>query len=425
MSIRRQESVLRFGSAYVKDADHGPAPHHMNGGSEEQDVIRAIHGVEEEDPGFAHHKTMVFSLVVAIMATFVLTIVNVILNSTIPYKPNSPGLPGVMPSLGDPKVLLGVVPGWAPYTTLVRNASTGEMQLSGALVEMAKGMESVCKVQVEMVQATWGDCVVNDGPGTALAMGVYHACLGYTHAFGQRSRQLEFSEAALRKDSRPAGLLVRLDSSKDPIDRNNAALTGKEQNLNGTKIAYVDKPHGMFPTEDGFHMSKNTCTNRTRYWTGEETAVDKQWYTMHAYSSEDAALSAVMAQTVDAAWIFADTAGDRNGCPAGSTDPYNCDLWRAGLGERFAYIHTGVTDIAYNGTTLAVAKKGAGIAPLINMCLERFQLTKTYWEVCTKYNMLDECYPNAFFDAPDGSAAANATKDLTSECSSGYCKCPE
>jgi hypothetical protein len=78
------------------------------------------------------------------------------------------------------------------------------------------------------------------------------------------------------------------------------------------------------------------------------------------------------------------------------------------------------------GTTLAVAKKGAGIAPLINMCLERFQLTKvapprrapalraparraprrlrraraaqTYWEVCTKYNMLDECYPNAFFD---------------------------
>jgi hypothetical protein len=55
----------------------------------------------------------------------------------------------------------------------------------------------VCKVQVEMVQATWGDCVVNDGPGTALAMGVYHACLGYTHAFGQRSRQLEFSEAAL------------------------------------------------------------------------------------------------------------------------------------------------------------------------------------------------------------------------------------
>ena len=268
---------------------------------------------------------------------------------------------------------------------------------------------------------------------------------------------------------------------------------------------------------------------------------------MHAYSSEDAALSAVMAQTVDAAWIFADTvsagpactrtraahgaavgacgrramsrarpaqqptpdprrvaqAGDRNGCPAGSTDPYNCDLWRAGarprprvsfgwaarcsglcvggssppparavagLGERFAYIHTGVTDIAYNGaapapprsreqpprrgagrsrrategarrvedgggkliavpaagTTLAVAKKGAGIAPLINMCLERFQLTKvapprrapalraparraprrlrraraaqTYWEVCTKYNMLDECYPNAFFD---------------------------
>jgi hypothetical protein len=28
------------------------------------------------------------------------------------------------------------------------------------------------------------------------------------------------------------------------------------------------------------------------------------------------------------------------------------------------------------GTTLAVAKKGAGIAPLINMCFERFQLTK-------------------------------------------------
>jgi len=55
-SPHEQESVLRFGSAYVKDADHGPAPHHMNGGSEEQDVIRAIHGVEEEDPGFAHHK---------------------------------------------------------------------------------------------------------------------------------------------------------------------------------------------------------------------------------------------------------------------------------------------------------------------------------------------------------------------------------
>jgi len=99
---------------------------------------------------------------------------------------------------------------------------------------------------------------------------------------------------------------------------------------------------------------------------------------MHPYPSEDAALAAVMAQTVDAAWIFADTvsagpactrtraahgaavgacgrramsrarpaqqptpdprrvaqAGDRNGCPAGSTDPYNCDLWRAGARPR-------------------------------------------------------------------------------------------
>ena len=101
---------------------------------------------------------MVFSLVVAIMATFVLTIVNVILNSTIPYKPNSPGLPGVMPSLGDPKVLLGVVPGWAPYTTLVRNASTGEMQLSGALVELAKGMESVSAPPRDLQQDKAGAC---------------------------------------------------------------------------------------------------------------------------------------------------------------------------------------------------------------------------------------------------------------------------
>ena len=272
---------------------------------------------------------------------------------------------------------------------------------------------------------------------------------------------------------------------------------------------------------------------------------------MHPYPSEDAALAAVMAQTVDAAWIFADTvsagpactrtravhgaavwacgrralsrarpaqqpsldprrvaqAGDRNDCSAGSTDPYNCNLWRAGARprprprvsagwvarcsgrvvrgreltaaarcccrrpRRKVCVHPhrghrhrvqwcraraillpraaaaprgGALSARHGGNTesgrwwrkayrCARRRNHAGggeegrrhraahqhvlrALPAHQGCpprrapalraparrapprLTRARAAQSYWEICKKYNLLDECYPNAFFD---------------------------
>ena len=100
-------------------------------------------------------------------------------------------------------------------------------------------------------------------------------------------------------------------------------------------------------------------------------------------------------------------------------------LWE-GFGTKYAYISTGLFDHAFNGTTLAIGKKGSGLAAVVNPCIDKFAATKAYYDLCVKYDMVGSCLPNSYFPA-DTSAPKpymKATKDqATTSCSDGYCGC--
>jgi hypothetical protein len=82
---------------------------------------------------------------------------------------------------------------------------------------------------------------------------------------------------------------------------------------------------------------------------------------------------------------------------------------------------------AIAGTTLTISKKGAGVPDLINPCIEAYIETEQYYNICVKYGLEGSCFKNDFFPE-GGSGELNLwdipSNELTTECSSGYCKCP-
>merc|ERR1712232_948017 len=103
------------------------------------------------------------------------------------------------------------------------------------------------------------------------------------------------------------------------------------------------------------------------------------------------------------------------------------DALATGFGTNFAYIHQGLSGWSHNGTTLAISKKGSGLASVLNPCIEKVVQSAEYTTLCGTYPTLT-CIPNAFsttaavdfhFDDP-----MDARTD-TKTCSDGYCTCAE
>lgn len=59
---------------------------------------------------------------------------------------------------------------------------------------------------------------------------------------------------------------------------------------------------------------------------------------------------------------------------------WDCAKW-AGLGKKFAFIHTGQFGHSVNGSTLTISKKGSGLVDIINPCMNRFMQTEEYYKV--------------------------------------------
>ena len=78
------------------------------------------------------------------------------------------------------------------------------------------------------------------------------------------------------------------------------------------------------------------------------------------------------------------------------------------------------------GTTLAISKKGSGLAETLNPCIEAFIETESYKDLCEKYGLEADCFQNEFFDVPDEEVKdyQKPTNELTTSCSDGYCPCP-
>ena len=134
--------------------------------------------------------------------------------------------------------------------------------------------------------------------------------------------------------------------------------------------------------------------------------------------------------TVDLVWLFADQAKIyADACFKDNSQQWDCRLWdKFGKPNGFAYIHTGMYDYTMNGTTLVASKKGSGVPEIVNPGIRKFMKTKEYYDICKKYNLVQQCYSNEHFpSSSDKKTPKQAwelpTNKIITKCTDGYCPC--
>lgn len=258
---------------------------------------------------------------------------------------------------------------------------TPDGELTGFGIDMANGMNNLCpKLQIKVVETAWDDCwTANDnGDGTlgeAVANGTLDGCMTYTHTRGDRDELAEFSDAILKPTA--AGLLTLLDSEGNPI------VDGKDD-LKGRTILDVG---GWAPPTDTLKYIHNKCTF-------EKYSQDLTQVVANGEVANDVAMQMLRDGEGDAIYIYADQANRYAKCDESSA--WNCSLWED-FGTGFAYVQSGQTDYVVNGTTLALSPKGSGIREILRPCIRDFMQTKDYYDICVKYNVINECFPNQYF----------------------------
>ena len=128
-----------------------------------------------------------------------------------------------------------------------------------------------------------------------------------------------------------------------------------------------------------------------------------------------------------ALWIYADFAYEYQCDDPTVVSEWNCDLWSR-FGTEFAYIHTGMIEHSLDGTTLSISKKGSGLNEILNPCLYAFMQTEAYYDICVKYHLESDCYPNDLFVnvSPNTNPWSLSTPELEGagfDCADGYCGC--
>jgi len=293
---------------------------------------------------------------------------------------------------------------YPPYA--YKNKTTDKLEGFGA--DVARGMNKLCAdIQINIVQAKWEECWSAAGGGTLgakLEDGTLDACMTYTHTKGIRNKYAEFSGAVMNVN-KAAGLIAAAGPDGIPL------LTGQDT-LFGKTVVDVG---GWAPTADGLGFVENKCT-------GQPYSSN---YTLLVGPSNDESLRMTLNGTADAMFVYSDQAYNYQ-CDDHPDEEatWDCALW-AGFGKTFAYVQTGQFGYVFNGTTLALAKKGSGVADKINPCLWRFLETKAYHDICVKYHKTSLCYPNQYFTALDSIPAEYdlPTNMQNSNCSNGYCPC--
>lgn len=317
-----------------------------------------------------------------------------------------PILPGVMPGKSRPKIILAQDVDWPPYA-YVSTPPEGDFAVGGFGNDVAKGLESVCDIDIVTIQTQWSQCWGANKIGDGLAHGLYHGCMTYTHTAGTRGRYLDFTNGILSAN-KPAGILTRLGSDGKPVIDPMGDLSGK-------KIVDVK---GWAPTADGLKLVNNWCTGK-RY-SGFEMITPEN-------DGNDAAMEILMSGGADGMFVYADQAYNyRPGQQSdGVTPTWDEELW-SGLGTKFAYVATGQLGHSYNGTTLAISKKGSGLPEILNPCIQKFMQTQAYYDVCAKHGFTKYCYPNEFFgEKADGDKPwmLKTNEQPSDDCASGYCGC--
>ncbi|CAK8985284.1 Hypothetical protein (Fragment) [Durusdinium trenchii] len=322
--------------------------------------------------------------------------------------PLEPMLPGIMPGSERPKIILGQDIDWPPYAYLGVPPES-DFDVAGIGHDIAHGLKEVCDIDVVTPEIRWGDCWDNGAIDHGLAAGKVHGCMTYTHTWGARTRFLDFSKPILQHN-KPAGLLVKLENGVPKFDGNH--------NLNGLKVVDVV---GWAPTADTLALVENKCT-KARF--SGFTIVQP---TATGPNANQNALETLMNGDADAMWVYADQAKNYQCTNDGTMTPnWDCTMW-AGFGTTFAYIQTGLYGHAQAGTTLAMSKRGSGLGEILNPCLDKFLATKSYYDICKKHGVPEQCFPNSHFPSNETAVKITphyATDELTTTCADGYCPCP-
>lgn len=369
----------------------------------DQPTPRSWWATSAESKQSCKHSPLIFAIFTVAVATAVLSSAVLYFQLTSPHT-FEPPISGIIPGRDKPKIILAQDVDWPPYA-YVATPPEGDFDVAGFGHDVAKGLESVCDIEVVTRQAAWSQCWGSDAIGDGLDGGLFHGCMTYTHTAGVRNRYVDFSYGILSAN-KPAGILTRLGSDGKPF-------LDPMSDLSGKKIVDVK---GWAPTADGLSLVNNWCTN-TRY-TGYEVITP-------ATDGNDAAMAMLRDGTADGMFVYADQAYNYRPNQADVTSTWNEAMW-TGLGTKFAYIGTGMLGHSYNGTTLAISKKGSGLNAIINPCIKKFMETKAYHDVCKKHEFEASCYPNAFFPPPSDTSKPwmiKTNEQPANSCSTGYCDC--
>jgi len=336
-----------------------------------------------------------------------------------PVPPPAAEMSGVWPATeGKTRFIMAQDIDWPPYAYLGVPPES-DFDVGGIGRDIIRGMAELCNWDVTVVQTDWAGCWNEGAIGSSLLYGVFDGCMTYTHTVGERNRFVEFSEPILQMN-KPAGIITRLDANGVPVIDGN-------HNLNGINVVDVT---GWAPTADTLAIAMNDCTS-TRFI--NFTMLDAL-PTPEGVSPNDVALEALLDGRADVMWVYADQAYNYRPNQPGVTPEWNVEMWgRLGQPNGFAYIHTGMLEHTYNGTTLTMSKKGSGVPAVINPCLRQFLQTQQYYDICTFHHLEASCFHNSYFPAvatadlhphvyelstPQLSALNHGT------CAEGYCPCP-
>lgn len=357
-----------------------------------------------------------------------------------------PPIPGVMPGLTHPKIILGVDIDYPPYGTLSFPPDTEDIEVAGFGPDIAAGMKEVCNIEVHTTQINWNECWGSNKIGESLKAGYLHGCATYTHTVGVRNRYMEFS-APILDANKEAGFFAKLDDNGIPLVKPGDDLQSK---------TVVDVT-GWAPTADTTAVLMNDCTatpfsrTMTVVGTDDTTATGSCTPTDPTNANHnDIALCMVLNGLADVAYIYSDQAYQYiKKCAADgqTSDTGLCADWQKfGQPGGFAYIHSGMPEFTKAGTTLAMSKIGSGIKDILDPCINAFLQTESYYKICQKWDLVSSCFANNHFPGrrellakdstgtrhvgrklADGEALYNiATNEQENNgCNDGYCSCAD